>query len=153
MKLKSFIAVILAALLLSSCGSLSKLAGSTDFTNGSSAGSVISKLFNEFIGSGSIDFNKAQNILNLVTLANSITSLKGDVSNQTTQDFTKGLIQGSQNLVNNTNSSGVMDLLSSLSNMNMSGAAASLEKGNTASNANVSGIVSGLNGIMSLLKK
>ena len=152
MKLKSFIAVVLASLLFTSCGSMSKLLSSTDFTNGSAAGSVIRKLFSEFTNVGSIDFSKAQNILNVASLASSLTSLKGDVSNQTVSDFTQGLIKGSSNLVNTNNSSDVMGILSGLSNLNLSGATNSIETGKTTS-TDAASLISGISGLMSLLKK
>ena len=153
MKFKAVFAVLLSVLMLTSCGSSSKLVNSTDFSNGSIAGSVLSKFFTEYSNTGSIDFSKAQNILNVSSLVSALTSLKGDLSNQTTKDYSSGLISGSSNLVNNGNVSGVLSALTSLGNFDFTKATNDMQRGRASTSGNVADLTSGIVNILSLLKK
>lgn len=153
MKIKAILAVLLSALILSSCGSSSKLMDSTDFSNGSIAGSVLSKFFTEYSQTGSIDFSKAQNILNVSSLVPALSSLKGDVSNQTSKDYSNGLISGSTNLVNNSNVQGVLNALITLGNFDFTKATNDMQRGKTSTSSNVADLTSGVINILSLLKK
>ena len=153
MKFKAVVVILLSALMLTSCGSTAKLMDSTDFSNGSLAGSVLSKFFTEYSNTGGIDFSKAQNILNVSSLVSALTSLKGDVSNQTVKDYSGGLISGSSNLVNNANVSGVLNALTTLGNFDFTKATNDMQRGKTSTSGNVADLTSGIVNILSLLKK
>lgn len=136
MKIRNILSVVLVAVAFSSCSSMSKVfnpsksSGSMDFANGSTAGSVLYKLAQQFTQTGSVDFTKAQNILNVATLANSLVSLKSGM-NQSAEDFAGGIIAGSNNLVNSSNVKKVVDGLTKVSELDLSKVTDSMEKGRT----------------------
>lgn len=153
MKLKTFFAVILSALMLTSCSSLSKLAGNTDFLNGSTTGSVIANLAGQYLTTGKIDFSNPQTLLNIASLAGSLTSLKGgNAGNDIISNFTQGLVSGSKNLVNQSNSSSVLSGLTSLANMDLGKVSTALQQGNTTL-AEYGQVKDQLTNIVSLFKK
>lgn len=137
---KNILLLVLAVALLTSCSSMSKVfnpsksSNSLDFANGSTAGAVIAKLAMQFKEEGSVDFSKAQNILNASTLASSLVSLKSG-ANQAVEDFAGGMISGSKNLVNSSNVTKVMDGLTAVSELDLSKVTDSMEKGRTQMNA------------------
>ena len=153
MKIKNILSVILVAAIMASCSSISKVfnpaksSNSMDFANGSTAGSVLCKLAQQFTQTGSVDFTKAQNILNVATLANSLVSLKSGM-NQAAEDFAGGMIAGSNNLVNSSNVKKVVDGLTKVSEMDLSKVTDSLEKGR----AQVDEVVKFKDGLEKVLK-
>lgn len=150
MKIKSLLAAVAAIFLFTSCGSLKNMENSTDFGNGSAAGTVLKALATQYISNGSIDFANVQNILNVASLANSLTSLKSE-SNQAKIDFSSGLMS-TNNMVNQSNVSGIVSGLTGLSQLNLAGITNAMQKG-TASAADANKLKSQLEGVLSLLKK
>lgn len=153
MKLKAFVALAFASLLCVSCGSAGKMAESNDFSSGNVTGTVLSRFFSEYSKTGSIDFSKAQNILDVASLVSNLSSLRGDVSNQTSKDFSNGLISGSTGLVNGTNVSGVLNALTQLGNFDFSKAMNDMQRGRTSTSGNVDDLKTGIVNVLSLLKK
>lgn len=128
MKIKSIVLAFAAVVVLTSCSSLSKAASSPDYQNGSTAGSVIANLFSQFKSSGTVDFSKAQNILNAASLISSLKSLTSG-SNAAVKDFSQGIVATSQNLVNKDNVQKVVETLQSLGKLNLGGIAQNLQSG------------------------
>ena len=85
--------------------------------NGLAAGAALKVLFKQFIADKKLDMSNLNNISNAAILTNNIKGLKG-LDNKSTfyKDFVKGLISGSDNLVNETNSTSVMNVLTGLAN-------------------------------------
>lgn len=131
MKIKSLAATLLSLFVLCSCGTAKKVGITSDYTNGSMTGSVISKLYTEYGKLGSIDLSNVQNILNLSNLSSSLMPLKGDISNQTIKDFSTGLEIGSLSLINKNNVNAVVSALTELVNSDFSSISRLLEKGKT----------------------
>jgi hypothetical protein len=115
-------------------------------SNGQTAGVALKALLAQYKADGKkLDMSNINNLLNLTSFANSVKDLKGQ-SNKGTfyKDFVKGLISGSGNLVNNTNSTSVMSGITNLvNNVDLSGLTQKAE--DTASNA-TSAIASALTG-------
>lgn len=92
-------------------------------SNGRQAGAALKSLYAQYKADGKLDMSNLNNMLNLATLATNIKGLKGQSSKTAFyKDFATGLITGSDNLVTNKNSSGVMSGLTSLvNNVDLSG--------------------------------
>lgn len=92
------------------------------YNSGSASGKALKALYTQYKADGKkIDMTNMSNILNLASLATSIQGIKGQKSNSSFyKDFTKGMILGSTNLVNNTNSSSIMSGLNGLANLDLS---------------------------------
>ena len=125
--LKIFAAVALATLLAAPCranvSSVSAPAAQTSSTttltknNGAAAGKALLALYTQYKSNGSLDMTNPTNIMNMVTLANNIKGLKSSVN---TSNFLKGLISGSQKLVNTSNSKNVLSSLTKLAGLDLS---------------------------------
>ncbi len=92
-------------------------------TNGKTAGVALKALYNQYKADGKLDMSNINNLLNLTALANNVKGLKGQ-TNKTAfyKDFASGLILGSDNLVTQTNTTSVMNGLTSLvNNVDLSG--------------------------------
>lgn len=152
------------ALLVASCSIFKSQNTAANADTGSSAGSALLGLYNQYKKDGKIDLSKLENILNLATLA---TNIKGIGKSVDTSAFVSGLVTGSKNLVNKANSAKVLESLTALAGVNLNSisnaankiennAAASAEetiaKINTASN-NVSTAVDTLTALFKTLKK
>lgn len=85
-------------------------------TNGNSAGSALLNLFTQYKTDGKLDMSNANNIANIIKLIQNIRGL-GEKSNENNLSFLSGLISGSQNLVNQNNSTDVLSTLTALSTM------------------------------------
>ena len=85
--------------------------------NGQAAGAALKGLFKQFMADKKLDMSNLNNISNAAILTNNIKGLKG-LDNKSTfyKDFVKGLISGSDNLVNETNSISVMNALTGIAN-------------------------------------
>ena len=124
--LKIFAVAALATVLAAPCrANVSSAAVPADQTtstsltknNGAAAGKALLALYTQYKSSGSLDMTNPTNIVNMVTLANNIKGLK---SNTTTTNSVKGLISGSNKLVNNSNSKTVLSSLTKLAGLNLS---------------------------------
>lgn len=115
-------------------------------SDGQAAGAALKSLYSQYKADGKkLDMSNLSNMLNLATLASSVEGLKG-TSNKSTfyKDFAKGLVIGSGNLVNSTNSTSVMNGITSLvNNVDLSGLTETAES--TASKA-TSALTSALTG-------
>lgn len=125
MKAIHVIMVIAAAVLLcapvqsakAQNSTIANVASALTSQNGTSAGSALLGLYQQYKADKKLDFSNPTNIKNLTTLANNI---KGLATNANTTNFLSGLIKGSKNLVNDSNSSSVLSSLKSLSNLDLS---------------------------------
>lgn len=91
--------------------------------NGKSAGVALKALYTQYKADGKLDMSNLTNIANVATLASNVQGLKGQTDKTTFyKDFASGLVLGSNNLVNEANSSLVMNGLTSLvENVDLSG--------------------------------
>ena len=93
-------------------------------SNGQTAGVALKALLAQYKADGKkLDMGNINNLLNLTALANSVKDLKGQSSKGTFyKDFVKGLISGSNNLINSSNSTSVMNGITNLvNNVDLSG--------------------------------
>ena len=124
MKIKALIAAA-AALLISatSCGLLGGNSQNAS-TSGTSVGSALLGLYTQYKTDGKIDLSNITNIVNLATVVNNIGGLKKgaveDSANSFIEQFTSGLVTGSNNLVNQANSVNVLGQLKNLTNIDLS---------------------------------
>lgn len=127
--LKRLTAAVAAIALLSSCSVLKNVATSAT-TLGSNTGSAITALYKVLSTVGAIDLSSVMNILNLGQIlagANSLTDATPSFVNQ----FTSGLISGSDNLINSNNVAGVIDALKALTSVDST----AIDKAVTAANS------------------
>lgn len=123
---------------------LSQVASALTSQNGINAGRALLGLYTQFKADGKFNFQNANNISNLLTLANSIQGLKNGTENVNTTNFLSGLISGSNNLVNKSNSTNVLGALTSLANVDMSSLAGNVAQ--TAASSATSSLLSKLGG-------
>jgi hypothetical protein len=91
--------------------------------NGKAAGAALKDLYTQYKTDKKLDMSNLNNIMNLATLTSNIKGLK-NVSNKSAfyKDFLSGLIKGTDNLVNESNGSTVMQGLTNLvKNTDLSG--------------------------------
>lgn len=98
-------------------------------SDGQSAGVALKALYGQYKADGKLDMSNLTNLMNLAALATSVQNLKGQTDKTTFyKDFVKGLISGSNNLVNADNSTSIMSGLQNLvNNVDLSGLTASAE--------------------------
>ena len=115
-------------------------------SNGQTAGIALKALLAQYKADGKkFDMSNINNLINLTALANSVKGLKGQ-SNKSTfyKDFVKGLITGSDNLVNKNNSTSVMNGITNLiNNVELSGLT---EKAESTASSATSALASALSG-------
>ena len=133
-------------------------------TNGKSAGVALKALYTQYKADGKLDMSNLTNIANVATLASNVQGLKGQTDKtEFYKDFVSGLILGSNNLVNEDNSSLVMNGLTSLvENVDLSGVQSTAsEVAATASGAaasastavsNMSSVADSVSSILNLFK-
>ena len=133
MKLSTIFAAAAALMLATSCGILGgSSTTATPTSNGQASGAALRSLYTQYKADGKMDMTNISNIINLATLSQAVTELKdaGTVDKSDyIKEFATGLILGSNNLVNQTNSTPVVSNLTNLANVNLSSvtnAAASL---------------------------
>ena len=137
--------------------------------NGRAAGAALKALYTQYKADGKkLDMGNLNNIVNLTTFASNVQGLKGQPNKGADyMDFAKGLVLGSENLVNENNSNAVMSGLSNLvENVDLSALTQKAEdkasnltdklanasgKANEAAN-NVSEIASAVSNILNLFK-
>jgi len=138
MKVKAIIIAIVSLLTLTSCATVKKVTDkitgnsetSADYYNGNTAALSLTKLVSAF-GSGSLDLTNPQNILSVASLVPTLSSLKSG-NNASIEDFTKGLVAGSKNLITNANSGTIVkSLLKLAEDMDLDRAVDLLQKGKT----------------------
>lgn len=101
----------------------------TATSDGQAAGVALKALYGQYKADGKLDMSNLTNLMNLAALATSVQNLKGQTDKTTFyKDFAKGLISGSNNLVNAGNSTSIMSGLQNLvNNVDLSGLTASAE--------------------------
>lgn len=99
-------------------------------SEGQAAGVALKALYGQYKTDGKLDMSNLTNLMNLAALATSVQNLKGQTDKTTFyKDFVKGLITGSNNLVNENNSTSIMSGLQNLvNNIDLSGLTASAEE-------------------------
>lgn len=99
-------------------------------SDGQAAGVALKALYGQYKADGKLDMSNLTNLMNLAALATSVQNLKGQTDKTTFyKDFVKGLITGSNNLVNENNSTSIMSGLQNLvNNVDLSGLTASAEE-------------------------
>ena len=102
----------------------------TATSDGQAAGVALKALYGQYKADGKLDMSNLTNLMNLAALATSVQNLKGQTDKTTFyKDFAKGLISGSNNLVNAGNSTSIMSGLQNLvNNVDLSGLTASAEE-------------------------
>jgi len=143
MKLNAILAAAAALLLATSCGIFGAGNGTqTPTGSGQASGAALRNLYTQYKTDGKIDMTNINNILNLAALSQCIGELKdaGKVDkSEYVKEFATGLILGSNNLVNQTNSTPVVGGLTNLAGINLSSvttaAAGLLANGITTANA------------------
>lgn len=101
----------------------------TATSDGQAAGVALKALYGQYKADGKLDMSNLTNLMNLAALATSVQNLKGQTDKTTFyKDFAKGLISGSNNLVNAGNSTSIMSGLQNLvNNVDLSDLTASAE--------------------------
>lgn len=115
---KRIAAAFVAISLLSSCSVLGHLTQSATQT-GNKTGSALAAIFNVLKTNGNIDLSDLMNVINIgkiLTGANSLTNATQDYTNE----FITGLMNGSGNLVNKSNVAAVLGGLQALNNIDQS---------------------------------
>ena len=83
--------------------------------NGKAAGAALRALYTQYKADKKLDMTNLNNIANVATFSANVQGLKGQPNKGAYyKDFASGLITGSNNLVNESNSTTVMDKLTSL---------------------------------------
>lgn len=134
MKFSTLFAAAAALMLATSCGILggSTATTATPTSNGQASGAALKSLYTQYKADGKLDMTNINNILNLAALSQAVTELKdaGTVDKSDyIKEFATGLILGSNNLVNQTNSTPVVSGLTNIAGIDLSavkGAATSL---------------------------
>lgn len=98
-------------------------------SNGKAAGVALKALYSQYKTDGKLDMGNLTNLMNLATLATNVQGLKGQTDKGSFyKDFAAGLVLGSNNLVNTTNSTSIMSGLQNLvNNVDLSGLTAKTE--------------------------
>lgn len=134
---------------------------STGTANGQAAGTALKGLYKQYKADGKLDMKNLNNIANAATFAANVKGLKGMSDKKTFyKEFVSGLILGSDNLVNENNSTTVMSGITSLvNNVDLSSLTSGLTNAvsttaTTTSTATESSsdVQSALSGILSLFK-
>jgi len=96
-------------------------AASLNLQNGIAAGKALYDLYGQFKATGKLDMSNTTNINNVITLVNNIKGLTTkSTSENTSESFLSGLISGSKELVNNSNSDSILGKLGSIANLDVS---------------------------------
>ena len=124
---------------------------------GSAAGTALKALYSSYKSAGKLDLSNAARLLNVASLSSAISGLKGSDKDYKLS-FAKGLVLGSSNLVNNTNSETVVDKLTGLAESAASQAISSASNSTAAEKIgavaeNASTIGSAVSSILNIFKK
>lgn len=134
---------------------------STGTANGQAAGTALKGLYKQYKADGKLDMKNLNNIANAATFAANVKGLKGMSDKKTFyKEFVSGLILGSDNLVNENNSTTVMSGITSLVNnvdlssltSGLTNAASTAATTTSTATESSSDVQSALSGILSLFK-
>ncbi len=114
--LSAVAALVLTALISTSCGITQGIAG-IGSGSGNTSGRALTALLSQYLKDGRLDTSNLSTLINLATLASSIQGLKGNSNNKNVlTDFAQGLVTGSNNRISPANSSTVTTILANLAN-------------------------------------
>ena len=154
MKLFKCLAVASAAVVLLSSSSILKQTASNALSSGTNTGSALSSLYKILKATGTLDLSDLTTLVNIgkiLTGANAV----ADATSTFTGDFITGLIDGSANLVNNSNANTVVNALKGLAGIDTSTlakAATAAAKGTaTQVNSSAEDVASTLSSLTSIL--
>ncbi|MDD3079889.1 MAG: hypothetical protein PHH37_12415 [Paludibacter sp.] len=118
------IILVLSVIAFGSCSSASKLSTvissneTSATTVGTNCGTALSKLYSQYKESGKINLNNSSTLLSLTELGTYYTELKNNKSNASyISSFGKGLMNGSNGLITNTNVTSTINSLASLTGL------------------------------------
>lgn len=126
MKKISIIIVFVGALVCASCSSVSKLASNASSTTqpsagtiqGTACGKVLGTMYTQYKSTGKVDMKNSSTLLSVTELSTHYSSLRNNKSNTTyLYSFAKGLVSGTNGLVNTSNSLSSVNSLLSLSSL------------------------------------
>lgn len=140
-----------AASLGGTLGSAATIASTANSTNDASAsgkncGAALKGLYTQYKSDGKLDMKNTTNLVNIASLATSMSSIKGHTKDTDFyKQFAAGMVSGSSQTVTSFN---VDNVVSSLSNINLS----SLTSTSTASSSTKSAATSALSSLLGSLK-
>jgi len=111
---KAIAATMTAVMLTTSCGVLGL--GSSKKSNGVGLGAALLALYAGYKLAGKIDLSNLGNIINLASIIN---ILKGNALEGDNTELIAGLIEGSQNTINQSNAQSIVNLLGKLSSLDL----------------------------------
>jgi len=96
-------------------------AATLNLQNGIAAGKALYDLYGQYKATGKLDLSNTTNINNVVSLVNNIKGLTTkSTSENTSESFLSGLISGSKELINSSNSDSILSKLGSIANLDVS---------------------------------
>ena len=127
---------------------------SASFLAGSQSGVALKALYNQYKADGKLDFSNLSNVANILNISAQVQKLtQADKDSVSYTDFSKGLIEGSVNLVNELNAEQVTEtLVSKLGNIDTTKLNETADKAQTAV-SNVSSAASSIMDVLSLFKQ
>ena len=134
---------------------------STGTANGQAAGTALKGLYKQYKADGKLDMKNLNNIANAATFAANVKGLKGMSDKKTFyKEFVSGLILGSDNLVNENNTTTVMSGITNLVNnvdlssltSGLTAAASTATTATSTTTESSSDVQSALSGILNLFK-
>lgn len=167
--MKNILLSIVAGLALVSCGSMqqvSEIGGlaqsanqatttvSESYTAGNQSGIALKALYDQYKADGKLDLSNLSNVANILNVSAQVQKLtQADKATVSYSDFSKGLIEGSVNLVNNLNSEQITEaLVSKLGSVDTSKLTDATDKAQTAV-TNVTTAASSIMDVLSLFKQ
>lgn len=167
--MKKILLSIVAGVVLASCGSMQQAsengglsqsgaqaveAVSESYTAGQQSGVALKALYNQYKADGKLDFSNLSNVANILNISAQVQKLtQADKDSVSYTDFSKGLIEGSVNLVNELNAEQVTEtLVSKLGNIDTTKLNETADKAQTAV-SNVSSAASSIMDVLSLFKQ
>lgn len=140
MKKLSIVAATVAVVLFMSCGTLgtstnSSIGGisttSAAYTSGKGFGTSLTSLYNSYKSAGKLNYNDANTLLNLASLATNAAAIKGNLKNTTFyKEFAAGAV-ASSNLITTSN---VGSIINSIAGIDVNSLVNAFKNGGTASN-------------------
>jgi hypothetical protein len=127
---------------------------SESYTAGQQSGVALKALYNQYKADGKLDFSNLSNVANILNISAQVQKLtQADKDSVSFTDFSKGLIEGSVNLVNELNAEQVTEtLVSKLGNIDTTKLNETADKAQTAV-SNVSSAASSIMDVLSLFKQ
>lgn len=152
--LKYIAAGVAAVMLLSSCSVLKGITSSGSKT-GSNTGGALAALYQIFKATGALDLGNLTNIINIGKVLTGASALT-DATESFAGEFASGLIEGSNQLINDNNVQNVITALRTLSNVDtsaLSQAAANAAQGTATQLSNsTAGVAPTLTALNSIFK-